>query len=154
MYDYNNKSKKKKGSHRNSSSLESELTFSCNLTWGQYPVFPLSELPPSFHFPSSLSWHQLTIFDGCNCWWPRLSLFTDTGGKVDVASGGKESACNAGDPGLISWKKAWQPNPLHCSCLEHSMDRGAWWATVHGVAKSQTQLSDITSSSEERVKVY
>ena len=29
-------------------------------------------------------------------------------------------------------------NPLHYSCLENSMDRGAWWATVHGVTKSQT----------------
>ena len=33
-------------------------------------------------------------------------------------------------------------NPLQYSCLENSMDRGAWWATVHGVAKSQTWLSD------------
>ena len=32
-------------------------------------------------------------------------------------------------------------NPLQYSCLETSMDRGAWWATVHGVAKSQTRLS-------------
>ena len=31
---------------------------------------------------------------------------------------------------------------LQSSCLENSMDRGAWWATVHGIAKSQTQLSD------------
>ena len=35
-------------------------------------------------------------------------------------------------------------NPLQYSCLENSMDRGAWWATVHGVAKSQTQLSTHT----------
>ena len=34
--------------------------------------------------------------------------------------------------------------PLQCSCLENPMDRGAWWATVHGVAKSRTQLSDFT----------
>ena len=32
-------------------------------------------------------------------------------------------------------------NPLQCSCLENSMDGGAWWATVHGVARSQTQLN-------------
>ena len=31
-------------------------------------------------------------------------------------------------------------NPLQYSCLENSMDRGAWWATVHGVTKSWTQL--------------
>ena len=34
--------------------------------------------------------------------------------------------------------------PLQYSCLENPMDRGAWWATVHGVAKSQIQLSDFT----------
>ena len=33
-------------------------------------------------------------------------------------------------------------NPLQYSCLGNSMDRGAWWATVYGIAKSQTQLSD------------
>ena len=35
-------------------------------------------------------------------------------------------------------------DPLQCSCLENPMDGGAWWAAVHGVAKSQTQLSDFT----------
>ena len=33
-------------------------------------------------------------------------------------------------------------NPLQYSCLENSMDRGTWWATVHGVTKSWTQLRD------------
>ena len=37
-------------------------------------------------------------------------------------------------------------NPLQYSCLENSMDGGAWWATVHGVTKSQTRLSDFTHS--------
>ena len=36
-------------------------------------------------------------------------------------------------------------NPLQCSCLENPMDGGAWWATIHGVAKSRTQLSKLTS---------
>ena len=35
-------------------------------------------------------------------------------------------------------------NPLQCSCLENPMDGAAWWATVHGVTKSQTRLSDFT----------
>ena len=35
-------------------------------------------------------------------------------------------------------------NPLWYSCLENPMDRGAWWAAVHGVARSRTQLSDFT----------
>ena len=34
--------------------------------------------------------------------------------------------------------------PPQCSCLENPMDRGAWWAAVRGVAKSQTRLSDFT----------
>ena len=34
--------------------------------------------------------------------------------------------------------------PLQYSCLENPMDRGAWWAAVHGVTKSQTRLSDFT----------
>ena len=35
-------------------------------------------------------------------------------------------------------------NPLQYSCLENPLDRGAWWATIHGVARSQTRLSDFT----------
>ena len=61
---------------------------------------------------------------------------------------GKESACNAGDPGSIpgSGRSLGEGNgnPLQYSCLENPMDRGAWWATVHGVAKSRTQLSDFS----------
>ena len=57
-------------------------------------------------------------------------------------SGGKESACNAGDPGLIpgSGRSPGEGNgnPLQYSCLENSMDREAWLATVHGVSKSRT----------------
>ena len=36
--------------------------------------------------------------------------------------------------------------PLHYSCLENPMGGGAWWAVVHGVAKSRAQLSDFTST--------
>ena len=61
-------------------------------------------------------------------------------------SDGKETACNAGEPGSVPGlgrsPREGHGNPLQYSCLENSMDRGAWWATVHGVAKSQTRLSD------------
>ena len=54
-------------------------------------------------------------------------------------SDGKESACNAGDVGLIPGSGRshgeGNGNPLQSSCLENFMDRGAWWATGHGVAK-------------------
>ena len=58
----------------------------------------------------------------------------------------KNLLANAGDPGLIpgSGRSPGEGNgnPLQYSCLENSMDRGAWQATVHGVAKSRTRLSD------------
>ena len=58
----------------------------------------------------------------------------------------KESACNVADLGSIpgSGRSSGEENdnPLQYSCLENSMDRGAWWAIVHGVAKSWTQLSN------------
>ena len=60
----------------------------------------------------------------------------------------KKSPANAGDEGLIPGSgrspREGNGNPLQYSCLENPMDRGAWWATVHRAAKSQTQLSDFT----------
>ena len=58
------------------------------------------------------------------------------------SSDGKASAHNAGDqgsiPGSVRSSGEGNGNPLQYSCLENSMDGGGWWATVHGVAKSQT----------------
>ena len=61
-------------------------------------------------------------------------------------SDGKEPSCNAGDPGSIP-RLGRSPgegnnNPLWYSFLENPMDRGTWWAIVHGVTKSRTRLSD------------
>jgi len=54
-------------------------------------------------------------------------------------SHGKESACNAGDPGSIPGlgrsPEEGNGNPLQYCCLENAMDKGAWWAIVHGIAK-------------------
>ena len=65
-------------------------------------------------------------------------------------SGGSEvkaSACNAGDLGSVPGSRRspgeGNGNPLQYPCLENHMDGGAWWATVHGVTKSRTQLSDF-----------
>jgi len=62
-------------------------------------------------------------------------------------SSGKESSCSAGDTGdagSIPWsgRSPGEGNgrQLQYSCLENSMDRGAWQATVHGAAKNQTRL--------------
>ena len=61
-----------------------------------------------------------------------------------MAQTSKEPACNAGDlasiPGSARSPEEGNGNPLQYSCLEHFMDRGAWRATVHGIAKSQTRL--------------
>ena len=63
-------------------------------------------------------------------------------------SDGKASVYNAGDRGSIPGKGRFpgegNGNPLQYYCLENPMDRGAWQATVHGVAKSWTRLSNFT----------
>ena len=57
-------------------------------------------------------------------------------------SDGKESTCNAGDLGSIpelgSYPRGGCCNPLQYSFLENPHDKGAWCATIHGVAKSRT----------------
>ena len=65
-----------------------------------------------------------------------------------AGSDGTESVCSSGDPGLIP-ESGRSPGdgggyPVQYSCLEHPMDRGAWWATVHRLAKSQTRLKRLS----------
>ena len=64
----------------------------------------------------------------------------------NCSSVGKESACSAEDPGLMpgSGRSPGEGNgnPLQYSCLENPTDREAWWAAIHGVAKSRALLSD------------
>ena len=86
-----------------------------------------------------------------NCQWPQAKYWQfarclrNVGG-FPSGSDGKKSACNMGDPGLIPGlgRSPGEENDyqLYYSCLENPMDSGDWWATVHGVAKSRTQLSD------------
>ena len=75
----------------------------------------------------------------------KLAMFRYTMGFTG-GSDSKEPTCRAGDLGLITgWEgssRAGTGNSLQYSCLENPMDRGAWWATVHGVIKSWTGLSD------------
>ena len=77
------------------------------------------------------------------------------GGQKGFPGGtsGKEPACQWRrlkrlwlDPwvGKIPWRK-WQPTPV---CLENPMDRGAWWATVHGVAQSRTRLKQLSTAQQ------
>ena len=74
------------------------------------------------------------------------------------SSDGKESACNAGDPGLSPGLGRscgeGNGNPLQYSCLENPIDGGAWWATVHGVAKSQTQFSTEGTTTNSSIEAF
>ena len=82
--------------------------------------------------------------------WIHLSF------SVGFPGGSEVKACNVGDPGLIpgSGRSPGEGNgnPFHYSCLENPMDGGAWWTTVHGVAKSdrteQLTLMSVVNSGE------
>ena len=80
----------------------------------------------------------------CLCWVPRVCL------DFPGFSRGKESTWDAGDSGLFpgSERSSGEGNgyPLQYSCLENPIDRGAWWATVHGIAKSQAVTEWLTLS--------
>ena len=102
----------------------------------------LLSLPASL-FPLVTNWFSIEdkrIY--CDC--DLVPCFIRKG--FPGSSDGKESACNAGNPGLILGlgrsPEGEQGNLLQYSCLENSMERGASWATMHEAAKSQTGLSD------------
>ena len=71
----------------------------------------------------------------------RLSHSSGFPGGTD----GEEAACSAGNlgsiPGLGGSPGEENGNPLQNSCVENPMDRGAWWATVHGVARVRHDLA-------------
>ena len=90
--------------------------------------------------------------------WVWANIYTVLIIRIGGFPGGSEvkaSACNAGDPGLIpgSGRSPGEGNgnPLQHSCMENPMEGGAYQATVHGVAKSRTRLSDFTFTSIIRV---
>ena len=84
------------------------------------------------------NWLQLSFLNS-----RQTSAFSLVGGKIRKSgSDGKESARNEIDlgsiPGLGRSPGEGNGNPLQYYCLENSMDRGAWWATVHDLTKRQT----------------
>ena len=68
-------------------------------------------------------------------WWTYLQ---GRNGDADVESGLVDTVGQG-----VSGLNGESSNPCQYSCLENSMDRGAWWSTVHGVTKSRTGLSDL-----------
>ena len=80
-------------------------------------------------------------------WVSSISLFVNSINGLPWWVMGKETACNAGVAGSIHGSGRYpgggHGNPLQYSCLENPMDRGAWWTTAHGIAKSQTGLKQL-----------
>ena len=97
-----------------------------------------------------LKWVAFSYSRGSS--WPgdRNYIFyvSCTGKQILFGSVGKESTCNARDedliPGLGRSPGVGHGNPLQYFCLDNPTDRGAWWATVHGVAKSQRWLKQLS----------
>ena len=107
----------------------------------------VSEQPPGF--PGGASGKE----PACHC----RRCQRDVGSRTcPGGSDGRESACNVGDLGSTpeSGRSLGEGNgtPLQYSCLEHPMDRGAWWATVHRVAQSQTRLTQLSMARQWEVR--
>ena len=129
------------------------------------------------NLPGLISWHLLVprVFAACiwysQCWpviqrylhgfsgcWQLASLLTNWYLGFPGGSVGEESACNAGDPGSIPGRGR-SPgevngNLLQYSCLGNCMDRGAWWATVHGISKCQTWLQQLSMHTRMRQSLF
>ena len=123
-------------------------THSSILVWR----IPWTREPGRLQSMGSKSWTQLKQLSTHK---PEGICGSIPGNITSLTSGGasqealvvKNPPANAGDvrdassiPGLGRSPGEGHGNPLQYSCLENPMDRGAWWATVHGVAKSQTRL--------------
>ena len=107
-------------------------------------------LPYPFIHLSELSFHISAVVNNTAV---HLVVYVSFG-----HSDGKESACNAGHPGSIpgSGRFPGERNgkPPQYSCLENSVDRGAWSGIAYGVAKSQTQLTSTHISFQISVFVF
>ena len=95
-----------------------------------FPYYYLGKMILPAHFPHS----SVFIYPLLYCQFAYVPATGFPGGSV-----GKESGCNAGDPGsipgLVRFPGEGHGNPLQYSCLENPMDRGAWRAVLHRVAR-------------------
>ena len=101
------------------------------------PTLPVSKATSSAWVSVHLTKFQLILFlPHCTCllsWLPALQN-SDSRARI--------SDLQSPNP----WSGEGNGNPLQYSCLENPMDGGAWWAAIYGVAKSQTQLQQLSSS--------
>ena len=122
--------------------------------WSCLPVYPPRDIPDPGIKPVSLALKEVSFIAGgvFTDWAIREAQYSSNCGQSFLGgSNGKEPACQCRrhkwwgfDPwvGNIPWRKVWQPTPVFL--LENPMDRGAWRATVHRVAKSQTWLKQLS----------
>ena len=96
------------------------------------------------------------VADGIWAMIRRMGFPGGTSGKEPTCQG-RRCKRHRFDPwvGKIPWRRAWQTHSS-ISCLENPMDRGPWWATIHRVTKSQTQLKrlNIHAQEEERFRSF
>ena len=119
------------------------------LKWLPLCEFSLFDTPYGQFSGSLESWNQSSHSKGSEFdlkFCVVLYIFFSTGWNFPGGSDGKASVYNVGVlgsiPGLGRSPGKGNGNPLQYYCLKNPMDRGAWQATVHGVAKSQTRLRD------------
>ena len=119
-------------------SVSSQFTYCWSLAWRILSITLLAWI-----IAKTIYWRVMalgTLY--CHC---HLISTTTLYKGLPGGSDGKESACNAGDQGLVPGLGRslgeGNGNPIQYSCLENSMDRGAWRATVHRLAKGLKWLS-------------
>ena len=112
-------------------------------TWQATPVF----FPGEYYGQRSLVGYKSIGLQRVRHNWSYLACMQVSLGLPRWFSG-KESTCQCRRwkrPGFYPWVRkipgVGNGNPLHCSCLENSMDREAWWARVHGAANNWTSLN-------------
>ena len=99
---------------------------------------------------TSFSYLSFVKYQSCGFYFHQINFSEKVQFCEDFTGGsaGKESACNVGDlgsiPGLGRSFGEGNGNPLQYSCLENPVDIGAWWAAVHGVTQSRTQLKQLS----------
>ena len=122
------------------------------VSWTEHcTVFPLVYRPGVLYlFDSRMPWHLKIIEDHKALWFTWVTVYWGASQVALVVKNPPARAEGAGEVGSIpgSGKPpgVGNGNPLQYSCLEKPMDRGAWWAPVHGAANGPTRLSNCARS--------